>query len=57
MMPVLEQWVEQKKAPGKVIARNEKGQITHPLCPFPQVAVYRGKGDFKDEKNFACKTQ
>ena len=28
--------------------------MTRPLCPHPQVAVYKGKGDANDERNFEC---
>ena len=28
--------------------------LTRPLCPYPQVAKYRGSGDVNDAANFAC---
>ena len=28
---------------------------TRPLCPYPQVAVYRGAGSIDDAANFVCK--
>jgi len=28
--------------------------LTRPLCPYPQVAQYRGAGDVNDAANFAC---
>ena len=28
--------------------------LTRPLCPYPQVAQYRGSGDVNDAANFAC---
>jgi feruloyl esterase len=27
------------------------------LCPYPQVAVYKGSGSTDDAANFACKAQ
>jgi feruloyl esterase len=27
---------------------------TRPLCPYPQVAVYNGKGDTNDAASFTC---
>ncbi len=27
---------------------------THLLCPYPQVAIYQGKGDIKDAENYRC---
>jgi feruloyl esterase len=54
----LEQWVEHKKAPDQMIAsriRNGKVDRSRPLCPYPQVAVYKGSGSTDDAANFACK--
>jgi feruloyl esterase len=33
------------------------GQVTRsrPLCPYPQVARYRGQGSIDDAANFECK--
>ena len=28
---------------------------TRPLCPYPQVATYKGTGSVNDASNFACK--
>ena len=52
----LEAWVEQSQAPDSLIAAdppNGKGR-THPLCPWPQVAKYKGTGNTGDAQNFAC---
>ena len=56
----IEQWVEQGKAPERVVAsRWTDGKVdrTRPLCPYPQVAKYRGTGSSDDEANFACRLQ
>ena len=56
----LEQWVEQKKAPDQIVAsRAVKGVVdrTRPLCPYPQVAVYKGSGSPDEAANFVCRTQ
>ena len=57
----LEQWVESGAAPGEVIAtkyvadNSARGvQMTRKLCPYPQVATYKGTGDTNDYSNFAC---
>jgi len=53
----LEQWVEQKKAPERMIAsRLRAGKVdrTRPLCPYPQVATYKGAGSTDEAANFAC---
>lgn len=54
----LEQWVEQGKAPDMIPAThsaNGKVDRTRPLCPFPQVASYKGSGSIDDAANFVCK--
>jgi feruloyl esterase len=53
----LEQWVEKKEAPGKIIATHAtagKVDRARPLCPYPQVATYKGTGSIDDAANFAC---
>ena len=50
-------WVEKGKAPAQLLgAHVESGQTTRtrPLCPYPQVARYQGKGNVDDAANFAC---
>lgn len=58
MLTVLEQWVEQRKAPDQIVAsRVVEGNVvrTRPLCPYPQVATYKGSGSTDDARNFECK--
>jgi feruloyl esterase len=53
----LEQWVEQGKAPEKIIASHStagKVDRTRPLCSYPQVAKYKGSGSIDEAANFAC---
>ena len=55
---LMEQWVEQGKAPEKMIASHStKGVVdrTRPLCPYPQVAKYNGSGSTNEAANFSCK--
>src|SRR5262245_38985305 len=50
-------WVEASKAPDSIVAsRVTNGQVvrTRPLCPYPQVARYSGKGSSDDATNFHC---
>ncbi len=59
MPAALEQWVEEKKAPDRIVAsrvRNGKVDRTRPLCPYPQIAVYKGTGSTDDEANFVCRS-
>jgi feruloyl esterase len=56
-MAAIESWVATNKAPTSIIASHlTNGTIdkTRPLCPFPQVAKYKGAGDTNDAANFAC---
>jgi feruloyl esterase len=58
----LDQWVEKGTAPERIVATKyasdaNPGQgvkMTRPLCPYPQVAQYKGTGDSNDEANFVC---
>jgi hypothetical protein len=51
-------WVEDGKAPETLLAtrRDQAGTVTRsrPLCPFPQVAKYKGSGSTDDAANFTC---
>jgi feruloyl esterase len=53
-LAALENWVENGVAPDRIIASNPKTGMKRPLCPYPQVARYGGKGDDNDPANFAC---
>jgi feruloyl esterase len=54
---VLEEWVEHGKAPDKIIAAhitNKVEDMTRPLCPYPEVAQWKGSGSTNDAANFVC---
>jgi feruloyl esterase len=56
-MAPLEAWVEEGTAPDQIVAsKMSDGTVdrTRPLCPYPQVAVYRGSGSTDDAANFVC---
>jgi hypothetical protein len=63
MTAALERWVEDGVAPGAFIATKYKtdgdpasGVVrTRPLCPYPQVARYKGAGSTDEAANFTCK--
>ena len=60
MLSALDQWVEAKKAPERIEAsrvRDGKVDRTRPLCPYPQVAVYKGSGSTDEAANFACQAK
>ena len=59
MQTALEQWVEHGTAPDRVIATRSLNGIVdraRPLCPYPQLASYKGSGDTNDAASFVCKT-
>ncbi len=56
-LAALEQWVEKGIAPDKLIAShtsNGKVDRTRPLCPYPQVARWKGTGSIDEAANFSC---
>ena len=58
MVSALEQWVEHGKAPDQIIASHATGGVvdrTRPLCPYPQVATYKGSGSIDEAASFVCK--
>ena len=49
-------WVEEGKAPDSLVARGVAfAGRTRPLCAFPLIATYNGKGDSEDAANFTCR--
>ena len=62
MSAALERWVEQGTAPSAIVATRYNSfagassgvKFTRPLCPYPQVARYKGAGSENDAANFAC---
>jgi feruloyl esterase len=53
----MEEWIARGQAPSRIVAShltNGKVDRTRPLCPYPQVAVYKGSGSTEDAANFAC---
>lgn len=57
LLSALEAWVEQGRAPERIVATKlDKGKVvrTRPLCAFPASARYRGVGSTDDAANFTC---
>jgi feruloyl esterase len=61
LLKSLEQWVEHGVAPQKIIATKFIGDnpasgiaFQRPLCPFPQIARYKGVGDPTNANSFKC---
>jgi feruloyl esterase len=50
-------WVEKDAAPASITASrvvNNQVVRTRPLCPYPEVARYKGTGSIDDAANFRC---
>ena len=64
----LRSWVESGSAPAAIVATKYevdpeeapgrgKVRMTRPLCPYPELAAYRGQGDTNDAASFECATK
>jgi feruloyl esterase len=55
----LVKWVEQGIPPDSIVATGKPGGVvaTRPICPYPQVARYRGSGPVTEAANFTCADQ
>ena len=50
-------WVEKGKAPASLLGAQMEGSVTkrtRPICPYPQVARYKGTGSINEAGNFNC---
>jgi feruloyl esterase len=54
-LDALDTWVATQTPPALIPASNKTSGIERPLCPYPALPVYDGKGDPKALKSFACK--
>jgi feruloyl esterase len=60
MQTALEQWLERGVAPDAIAATHSTNGVvdrSRPLCPYPEVATYKGNGDTNDAMNFVCRDQ
>ena len=56
-LSALDQWVEKGVAPDTMFASHRAGGTvdrTRPLCPYPQVAKWKGSGSTDEAANVAC---
>ncbi len=59
-LTALVEWVEKGVAPNRIVASQSRdGKLirTRPLCPYPQVAKYKGAGNPDDAQSFVCENQ
>ena len=58
VVQAMDAWRDQGKAPNQITAyrvTNDRVDMSRPLCPYPQVAMYKGTGNTNDVANFVCK--
>jgi feruloyl esterase len=51
-------WVERDEAPDSLVAKkivDAEVKRSRPLCPYPQVARYKGQGSIDDAASFECR--
>ena len=62
-LSALSTWVEKGEAPARIEAAHRAGsglgapgpvEFTRPVCPFPEVALWDGKGDRKQAQSWRC---
>ncbi|MBB5987506.1 tannase/feruloyl esterase family alpha/beta hydrolase [Sphingobium lignivorans] len=59
---VIDRWASEGTAPTRIVATRGPGfpgapaqpPMSRPLCPFPQIAKYKGTGSTDEEQNFIC---
>jgi hypothetical protein len=63
LLKALEMWVERGVAPDTIIATKfvddnpaEGIALQRPLCPYPQISRYNGRGRTSDQSSFECVT-
>jgi feruloyl esterase len=53
----IDEWVSKGKAPDRMVAEHvtdNRVDRSRPLCPYPQVAKYKGEGSLDKAESFAC---
>lgn len=55
-LTAMQNWVEKHQAPEQMIAQGKAfpGK-QQPLCVYPKVAYYKGKGDINQAASFECR--
>jgi feruloyl esterase len=57
MLSALDAWVDKGVAPTRIVASHSTNGVvdrSRPLCPYPQVAHYKGGGSIDEAENFEC---
>ena len=57
-LTIIEQWKQTGKAPEQLIFGHYKNEMEvgkRLVCPYPQIAMYKGRGNAEDPASFTCK--
>ena len=57
ILAALDRWVEHGVAPSRLIASHFTAGVadkTRPICAYPKIARYKGKGDPNQPASWAC---
>ncbi|MPT47911.1 MAG: tannase/feruloyl esterase family alpha/beta hydrolase [Sphingobium sp.] len=54
VLSALDHWVSSGTAPETLVATRADGKMTRPLCVWPLIARYQGKGDVNDPAHYSC---
>jgi hypothetical protein len=56
-LSVIDTWVRKGTAPKRIVVEEPPGRppMSRPLCPYPEVAHYSGKGSTKEAADFQCR--
>jgi feruloyl esterase len=57
LVTAIDEWVTKQHAPDQlIVSHRTDGKVdrTRPLCPYPQVARFKGHGSIDAAENFAC---
>ena len=57
-LTAIDGWVDKGDAPNRIVASRPPGTpaMSRPLCPYPRIAKYSGKGSTDEAANFTCVT-
>ena len=54
-LAAIDSWIQTGRAPDRLAAAKADGSMPRPLCPYPALPRYDGRGDARDERSFVCR--
>jgi feruloyl esterase len=55
LLGTIDAWVEKDTAPESILATRTDGSLSRPLCRYPLLPRYKGRGKAADAASFSCK--